>query len=141
MERHLTGLESLRFPSPYSRDDFSLLEQEVARLQGEITRQMAASLWRGIRKTASAVARFFVLVAKAGAASRLYEELNRLDDATLANLGLNREAIPGFVAASMEDGSVQWPTAALPAAALQTLDGHADASIADNDLAQRRVAA
>ncbi len=140
MERHLTELESLRFPSPYSRDDFSLLEKEVARLQAEMTRQMAASLWRGIRKTASAVARFFVLVAKAGAASRLYDELNRMDDATLANLGLSREAIPEFVVASMEDGTVQWPTAAVPAAALQTIDGRSEATIADNDMGQRRAA-
>ncbi len=140
MERYLSELESLRFPSPYSRDDFSLLEKEVARLQGEITRQMAASLWRGIRRTASAMTRFFVLVAKAGAASRLYEELNRLDDATLANLGLSRDAIPEFVAASMEDGGVRWSAAAVPAAALQTVNSHADASVADNDLAQRRAA-
>ena len=140
MERHLSELESLRFPSPYSRDDFSLLEKEVARLQAEMTRQMAASLWRGIRKTASAMGRFFVLVAKAGAASRLYDELNRMDDATLANLGLSREAIPAFVVASMEDGTVQWPTAAVPAAALQTIDGRSEATIADNDMGQRRAA-
>jgi uncharacterized protein YjiS (DUF1127 family) len=140
MERHLTGLESLRFPSPYSRDDFSLLEKEVARLQAEVTREMAASLWRGIRKTASAVARFFALIARAGAASRLYDELNRMDDATLANLGLSREAIPQYVQASMEDGAGRWPTAAVPAAALQTVDGRSDAAVADNDLGQCRAA-
>ncbi len=141
MERRLPELESLRFPSPYSRDDFSLLEKEVARLQGEITRQMAASLWRGIRKTASAVARIFVLIARAGAASRLYDELNRMDDATLANLGLSREAIPQYVQASMEDGAMRWPTAA-PAATLREIDGDpSDAAVADNDGAQRRAAA
>lgn len=140
MERQLTDFESLRFPSRYAGDDFSLVERDAARLQGEVTQAMAASLWRGVRKVASVMGRFFVLVATASAATRIFDELNRLDDATLANLGLSREDIPQFVAASMDDGAGRWPTAA-PAAALRKIDGEAPSdTVADNDLTQRRAA-
>ena len=65
---------------------------------------------------------------------------SRMDDATLANLGLSRETIPQFVAASMDDDAGHWPTVA-PAAALRKVDGEAPGdTVADNDLTHRRAA-
>ncbi|MDX9861585.1 MAG: hypothetical protein RBS99_11790 [Rhodospirillales bacterium] len=140
MERQFADLESQRFPSRFAGDNFSLAEKDAARLQREVTQAMAASLWRGVRMAGSVVGRFFVLVAKAAAAMRVYNEMSRLDDSTLANLGLRRIDIPQFVAASMDGGAGRWPMAA-PVAALRTVDGEAPSdTVADNDLTQRRAA-
>jgi len=141
MERQVTGFEFTRLPDPFSRDDMPLLEREVARLQAEVTRQVAAGFWRGVRKAAAAVADGFALVLRAAAAARLYNELSRLGDATLASMGLDRQDIPRVAAASMEDGADGPPLATAPAAVLRTVGGAASsATAADNDQDERRAA-
>lgn len=141
MERQASGFETTRLPHPFSRDDMSLLEREAARVQAEVTRQVAAGLWRGVRTAALAVARVFTLAFRAVAAARLYEELSRLNDATLASIGLDRDDIPRFVAVSLDDGADRSPLAGPPAADLRAVGGEAsNPPAADNDRADRHAA-
>lgn len=140
MERLEAKFADPYFSRPHDRERAALLEKEIARLQADVTRQMAASVWRGIRLTARAVGRAFSLVARAVAAQRLYEELNRLDDQTLANLGLTREAIPQYVARSIDGGPATLPDVA-PATDLGTVDGGAlDIPANSDDVPNRRAA-
>lgn len=77
------------------------VEREAAQLRAEAVRETVKVMGRGIRAVFVGAFRFFAMIAEGSAAVRLYEELSRLDDATLAELGLDREGIGRHVVDSM----------------------------------------
>jgi hypothetical protein len=84
---------------------------------------------------------FFEALAEGIAAAHLYENLSRLDDSGLRELGITREEIGRYVVESMGRRSRQ-EEVALPAAALSMVDGgHGEpAAQPDEPLPHRRSA-
>jgi uncharacterized protein YjiS (DUF1127 family) len=58
---------------------------------------LARGVARGVRRLALATASWFVAAGEALAAKRAYEELSRLSDHHLADMGLTRDDIPAVV--------------------------------------------
>jgi len=86
-ERHDTvfGVEG-----PTSFDQIRILRQAEI-LRGEVFARMVGTLWRAAR---SAGQKLF----RAPAGVRVNPELNELDDHMLADIGVTRQQVPGFVA-------------------------------------------
>lgn len=80
--------------APYPSDSLSA---EARRLRAEAVRELASMIGRGIaravRRLAGAAASSLLAIGEALAARRTYEELSRLSDHELADIGLRREDI------------------------------------------------
>ena len=116
------------------------LEAEAARQRAEAVRETVAVIGRAIGAVFRGVFRVFTMIAEASAAMRLYEELSRLDDAALADLGIRREQIGRYVADSM-DAAAGRRQAVAAESGLAAIDGGRNErpAVAD-DLPRRRAA-
>lgn len=115
------------------------LEKEAALLRAEAVRETAKVIGRGIRAAFRGLFRMVMMIAEGSAAVRLYEELSRLDDGQLADLGLRREQISQYVVDSM--GGTPSRKKAVPAdAALEAIDGGRQAPANTDEQPHRRAA-
>jgi uncharacterized protein YjiS (DUF1127 family) len=85
---------------PTSKDGYTL-QARARRLQAQAVRDgalfLARGVARGVRRLALATASWFVAAGEALAAKQAYEELSRLSDHHLADMGLTRDDIPAVV--------------------------------------------
>jgi uncharacterized protein YjiS (DUF1127 family) len=82
-------------------DDAYALQARARQLQAQAVRDgvlfLARSAASGVRRLALATASWFVAAGEALAAKRAYEEISRLSDHHLADMGLTRDDIPAVV--------------------------------------------
>lgn len=115
------------------------LEREAALLRAEAIRETVVVMGRAVGAVFRGIFRLFTMVAEGSAAVRLYEDLSRLDDAALADLGISRERISQVVVDSM-DRSPSRKGAAPSAAALSAIEGGRSDKPAKADRPHRRAA-
>lgn len=119
MERYVSGPDYLA--RKYTLEDVLRVQEDAARLQNEVNAQvmtaLVGGLGRAIRWTAKGTARVLRDHWVGMAAYRVSNELNRLSDRQLAQLGTSREAIASYVA------DVVAPEAAEKPAALWAIEG------------------
>ena len=130
--------DALRAKVLYDPEYRAQLEKEAARLQAEAVRRTAMVVGRAIRAVFREVFHLLGMVAKGSAAVRLYEDLSRLDDGQLADLGISREQISQYVVDTMEGPSSR--TKAASVAALSAIEGGRSERPAKTDLPHRRAA-
>lgn len=120
MERALSGPDYLERAGTYTLDDILRVQEEAARLQAEVNAQVMGALvggvGRAVRWAATGTVRFLRDQWVGVAAYRVHNELNRLSDRQLAQLGVSRDEITPYVA-GLVAGAAEQPVA------LRAIDG------------------
>lgn len=111
MERFETELANPNSTLPYDETHWTRilhdpeyrarLEREAAMERAKAVRDTVLVIGRAVGAVFRGLFRAFAMIAEGSAAVRLYEELSRLDDGALADLGITREQIPQYVVDSM----------------------------------------
>lgn len=121
----------------YDPDYRARLEKEAARLQAEAVRRTVKAVGRFIGSLVLGSFRMLGMVARGAAAVRLYEELARMDDAALAEIGISRDKISQFVVDSMDSS----PSHAKAVTGFSAIEGGLRSKpAASNELPSRRAA-